>query len=139
MCKKIRTIAGGGFNSAVGRKTTQKTLNFKLLATVVCTVVALFTSYGKDNGSVTAIAKGESTITTPAGSCSAPLWGDIYVASVKPFSWWNCGYFDCNDFNVFGEVTDCNNAPLSSLYQNAIKIVQIFCSFNFFLYLWAVK
>jgi uncharacterized protein (TIGR02145 family) len=138
MKKRSKTIAGGGFNSAMGRKTTQKTLKFKLLATVVCTAVALVTSYGKDNGAVTAIAKGEATITTPAGSCSAPLWGDIYVASVKPFSWWNCGYFDClfnvsgtitdcnefnvsgevpdcDDYNVFGEVTDCNGAPISSV------------------------
>jgi uncharacterized protein (TIGR02145 family) len=89
--------------------------NFKLLATVVCTAVALFTLYGKDHDAVTAIAKGYATITTPAGSCSAPLQGNVCVASVKPFSWWNCGYLDCNDYNVFGEVTDCNGAPISSV------------------------
>jgi uncharacterized protein (TIGR02145 family) len=133
MNKKNKTIAGDGFNSAVEQKPFQKTRdnakihkssrNFKLLATVVCTAIALFTSYGKDNGAVTAIAKGEATITTPAGSCSAPLWGDVYADPLKPFSWWNCGYFerlfnvlgtvtDCDDYNVFGEVTDCNGEPI---------------------------
>jgi uncharacterized protein (TIGR02145 family) len=88
-------------------------LKLKLLATVVCAAVALFTLHGKDNGAVTAIAKGGATITA-AGSCSAPLWGNVYVASLKPFSWWNGEYLDCV-LTVIGEVTDCNGAPIPSV------------------------